>query len=194
MHEVNYFTDGSIVYPHNNIKNTKKGSFGYIALSSDYLITDSYVAYSYPDIHYLETLAIKQCLKRILKINKKNHKYTIFSDSDSAYYTIKNLVLTDKYLNPELDLLNQECSEIVDLLTDMTSTIDIHLILIKSHTYPKTQAKYLKKQRLNFTEQECKLICKGNYLVDQLVSNTARFIKAYSSLPNIKVIRESLRD
>ena len=191
MHEVNYFTDGSIVYPHSIIKNAKKGSLGYIALSSDYLITDSYVAYSYPDIHYLEAAAITQCLKRILKISKKNHKYTIFSDSDCAYFTIKNIVLTGHSANPNLDLLNRECSKVAELLTKMSETIDIHLILIKSHTYPETQAKYLRRQKLDFTEHECKLICKGNFLVDQLVSNTSRFIKAYSCLPNIKVFEKA---
>ena len=186
MIHIKYFTDGSIVYPHNN-KRVSQGSFGYLSLSDKLLITDSFVAYSYPDIHYLEAMSIYYCLLRIQEIAKPNTKYTIFTDSDSAYSTIKSIILTSQPINPTLSMLNNTCIVISDLLGKMSQTIDIHVILIKSHSVPSTQVKYLRRQHLSFTERECKFICKGNFLVDQLVSNTARFIKAYSCLPNIKV-------
>lgn len=184
MVEVDYFTDASIVTQHQST--TTMGAYGYVCLSKDFIIKDSYVAYSIPNINYLECRAIYDCLLRIRNIAKKDVKYTIFTDSTTSCEALKK-ILNNKGTIKDNTFYQQVKATTILISTMVNENIDIHIIDIKSHCKNPAELKaYLNKTNPGFNRAYRKLIFRGNGLVDSLVNNTARFTKAYSSLPHIK--------
>ena len=188
MAHIHYFTDGSVIQHHN--KNQDHGSFGYVQYASGNTIVDCAVGFSMPDIHYLECLAIHSALIKIKSIRNLKDKFTIYSDSSEVYSKLKDLIIYDNKKSITKKSRNLENKMILttsDLLEEMLDMgYDLHLLCIKSHSNPIVQRNYMHQYGINVTREEARFICKGNFLVDQLVNNTAKFYKAYPALQYIK--------
>ena len=188
MADIHYFTDGSVMQHHQQIQ--EWGSFGYVQYSTDYDIVDCAVGYSIPDIHYLECLAIRLVLQKISATKNTTDSFIIFTDSSDTYSKIKNYIVEGdkKNLKSKTDYHNRLIVETANMFKYMIDTLDydIHLFCIKSHTNPILQKRYMAEYGIEVNRYEARFICKGSNLVDMLVSNTARFHKAYPNLQYIK--------
>lgn len=186
--EVNYFTDGSIVRFHN--QDPEKGAYGFVVLAEDYLIQNSFVGYAYPDNHYLECLGIGAALSDILR-QPNNARYTIYTDSDTAYMRIKEYLENKKVYwikKANKNLFLNEAIQTANIIESLVSLkYDLHIFCVKSHCNDtKEQRDYLFRQGIVITKAEAVFINRGNRLVDRLVNNTATFLDAYSMISYIE--------
>lgn len=162
-----YFTDGSIVINEDGIP---FGSSSFVKMKRNCKILDKAVFYSYPDIHYLESLAIYNALGDIDMNVMPGTRCEIITDSDNSYYLLRKLMEDPSYKNyvPTTQFEFQTYNTLKLLEHVLSKNIDVRIYCCKSHATPEMQLEYFREQGFKINLNDARFLCSGNHIVDRL--------------------------